>query len=118
MVEEIASRLRFKLMGGLTLTRREKTADENSCGRVSVAPFAVFVLVPFMEIFLPITLKIFPNMLPSREDELKYEEELKRKLKAKIEVTKFLQDTVKVMAKGLKHSSSGEKKKRTLCTNL
>tara|TARA_B100000085_G_scaffold243026_1_gene234710 strand:+ start:131 stop:2248 length:2118 start_codon:yes stop_codon:yes gene_type:complete len=52
-------------------------------------------------------------MLPSTfRDELKYEEELKRKLKAKIEVAKFLQDTVKVMAKGLKHSSSGVKREK------
>ena len=58
-------------------------------------------------------MKIFPNMLPSTfRDELKYEEELKRKLKAKIEVAKFLQDTVKVMAKGLKHSSSGVKREK------
>ena len=55
---------------------------------------------------------------------MKYEEELKRKLKAKIEVAKFLQDTVKVMAKGLKHSSSGVKREnadalyeRTDCMN-
>ena len=66
-----------------------------------------------MEIFLPVALKLFPNMLPSTfRDELKHEEELKRKLKAKIEVAKFLQDTVKVMAKGLKHSSSGVKREK------
>lgn len=28
-------------------------------------PFAVFVIVPFMEILLPVALKLFPNMLPS-----------------------------------------------------
>lgn len=26
---------------------------------------SVFVLVPFMELLLPLALKIFPNMLPS-----------------------------------------------------
>jgi LETM1 and EF-hand domain-containing protein 1 len=30
-----------------------------------LVPFAVFVIVPFMEFLLPIALKIFPNMLPS-----------------------------------------------------
>ena len=28
-------------------------------------PFSVFVIVPFMEILLPVALKLFPNMLPS-----------------------------------------------------
>ena len=28
-------------------------------------PFAVFVVVPFMEFLLPVALKLFPNMLPS-----------------------------------------------------
>ena len=27
-------------------------------------PFAVFVIVPFMELLLPVALKLFPNMLP------------------------------------------------------
>ena len=111
---KIASRLGFKLMGGQTLTRRERRQLTRTTADVfRLVPFAVFVLVPFMEIFLPVALKIFPNMLPSTfRDELKHEEELKRKLKAKIEVAKFLQDTVKVMAKGLKYSSSGVKREK------
>lgn len=111
---KIASRLGFKLMGGKELTRRERRQLTRTTADVfRLVPFAVFVLVPFMEIFLPVALKLFPNMLPSTfRDELKYEEEMKRKLKAKIEVARFLQDTVKVMAKGLKHSSSGVKREK------
>jgi len=30
-----------------------------------LVPFAVFVIVPFMEFLLPVALKLFPNMLPS-----------------------------------------------------
>ena len=30
-----------------------------------LVPFAVFVIVPFMELLLPVVLKLFPNMLPS-----------------------------------------------------
>jgi hypothetical protein len=30
-----------------------------------LVPFAVFVVVPFMELLLPVALKLFPNMLPS-----------------------------------------------------
>ena len=28
-------------------------------------PFSVFIIVPFMELLLPIALKLFPGMLPS-----------------------------------------------------
>ena len=32
---------------------------------LGLIPFAVFVIVPFMEFLLPVALKLFPNMLPS-----------------------------------------------------
>lgn len=57
-----------------------------------LVPVAVFLLVPFMELLLPVALKLFPNMLPSTfEDKLKKEEELKKSLNIKLEVAKFLQ---------------------------
>lgn len=49
-------------------------------------------VIPFMELALPILLKLFPNMLPSTfEDKLKKEEEVKKRLLVKMEVAKFLQ---------------------------
>lgn len=30
-----------------------------------LVPFAFFLIVPFMELLLPVALKLFPNMLPS-----------------------------------------------------
>ena len=30
-----------------------------------LVPFAVFIIVPFMEFLLPVALKLFPAMLPS-----------------------------------------------------
>ena len=57
-----------------------------------LVPFAVFLLVPFMELLLPVALKLFPNMLPSTyEDKLKKEEELKKRVGVKLEVARFLQ---------------------------
>jgi hypothetical protein len=48
--------------------------------------------VPFLELLLPLLLKLFPNMLPSTfEDKLKKEEEVKKRLVVKMEVAKFLQ---------------------------
>lgn len=45
-----------------------------------------------MELLLPVALKLFPNMLPSTfEDKLKKEEQLKKRLNAKMEVARFLQ---------------------------
>lgn len=42
---------------------------------------------------------------------LKFQEALKKRLNARIEYAKFLQDTVKEMAKEVQNSSSGEIKK-------
>ena len=53
--------------------------------------------------------KLFPNMLPSTfQDKMKEQEALKRRLHARIEYAKFLQDTVKEMAKEVQNSRSGE----------
>lgn len=53
---------------------------------------AVILAIPFMELLLPVALKLFPNMLPSTfEDKLKKEEELKKRIGVKLEVARFLQ---------------------------
>ncbi|THG01641.1 hypothetical protein TEA_006487 [Camellia sinensis var. sinensis] len=106
-----------------------------------LVPFAVFIIVPFMEFLLPVFLAVFPNMLPSTfQDKMKEQvsevakkesatirsvdrvdrcgrwlwsmvEALKRRLNARIEYAKFLQGTVKEMAKEVQSSRSGETKK-------
>ena len=40
-------------------------APSNNLWHSSSIPFAVFIIVPFMEFLLPVALKLFPNMLPS-----------------------------------------------------
>ncbi|KAF5830338.1 LETM1-like protein-domain-containing protein [Dunaliella salina] len=58
--------------------------------------------IPFLELLLPVLLKVFPNMLPSTfEDKLKKEEKLKQRLVIRLEMAKFLQDTVAEMAKDI-----------------
>jgi LETM1 and EF-hand domain-containing protein 1 len=47
-----------------------------------LVPFAVFIVIPFMELLLPIALKLFPNMLPSTY-ESKSQEVKKKKAKDK-----------------------------------
>uniref|UniRef100_A0A3B3ZHU7 Letm1 RBD domain-containing protein n=1 Tax=Periophthalmus magnuspinnatus TaxID=409849 RepID=A0A3B3ZHU7_9GOBI len=60
----------------------------------------VFIIVPFMEFLLPVFLKLFPEMLPSTfETESKKEEKQKKGLAAKLELAKFLQETIAEMAR-------------------
>nr|XP_010912753.1 mitochondrial proton/calcium exchanger protein [Elaeis guineensis]XP_010912754.1 mitochondrial proton/calcium exchanger protein [Elaeis guineensis]XP_010912755.1 mitochondrial proton/calcium exchanger protein [Elaeis guineensis]XP_029118429.1 mitochondrial proton/calcium exchanger protein [Elaeis guineensis] len=106
----ISSRLLLKLAGGKNLTRRERQQLTRTTADIfRLVPFAVFIIVPFMEFLLPVFLKLFPNMLPSTfQDKMKEQEALKRKLQARIEYAKFLQDTLKEMAKEIQTSRSGE----------
>ncbi|KAH7302581.1 hypothetical protein KP509_23G078200 [Ceratopteris richardii] len=106
----ISSRLLLRLASGKSLTRRERQQLTRTTADIfRLFPFAVFVIVPFMEFLLPVFLKVFPNMLPSTfQDKMKEQEKLKRKLNARIEYAKFLQDTVKEMAKEIKTTRSGE----------
>ncbi|KAJ6726808.1 LEUCINE ZIPPER-EF-HAND CONTAINING TRANSMEMBRANE PROTEIN [Salix purpurea] len=108
----ISSRLLVKLANGKGLSRRERQQLTSTTADIfRLVPFAVFIIVPFMEFLLPVFLKLFPNMLPSTfQDRMKEQEALKRKLNARIEYAKFLQDTVKEMAKEVQNSRSGEAK--------
>ncbi|KAF8032353.1 hypothetical protein BT93_D1313 [Corymbia citriodora subsp. variegata] len=108
----ISSRLLLKLADGKSLSRRERQQLTRTTADIfRLVPFAVFIVVPFMEFLLPVFLKLFPNMLPSTfQDKMKEQEALKRRLIARIEYAKFLQDTVKEMAKEVQNSRSGELK--------
>lgn len=110
---KICSRLVWKLGRGKSLSRRERRQLTRTTADIfRLVPFAVFIIVPFMEFLLPVALKLFPNMLPSTfKDKMKEQEALKRRLTAKIEYAKFLQDTVKEMAKEVQNSRTGEIKK-------
>ncbi|XP_042004187.1 mitochondrial proton/calcium exchanger protein-like [Salvia splendens] len=109
----ISLRLLLKLASGKTLSRRERQQLTRTTADIfRLVPFAVFILVPFMEFLLPVFLKLFPNMLPSTfQDKMKEQEALKKRLNARIEYAKFLQETVKEMAKEVQSSRSGDIKK-------
>ena len=62
----IASRLIWKILNGVTLSRREhKQLVRTSSDVFRLVPFSVFIIIPFMELLLPVFLKFFPGMLPS-----------------------------------------------------
>ncbi|XBI30740.1 hypothetical protein VPH35_054426 [Triticum aestivum] len=110
----ISSRLLLKLANRKRLSRRERgQLTRTTTDIFKLVPFSVFVVVPFMEFLLPVFLRIFPNMQPSTfKDRMKEQEALKRKLKARMEYAKFLQDIVNEMTKEVKFTRSGENKQK------
>lgn len=63
---KISSRLLLKMTAGYELTRREyRQLQRTTADVLRLFPFAMFVLIPFAELLLPIALKLFPNLLPS-----------------------------------------------------
>ncbi|KAI9456449.1 LETM1-domain-containing protein [Russula earlei] len=93
----ISARLQRKILQGETLTRRERRQLRRTTqDLIRVIPFAVFIMVPFMEFLLPVALKLFPNMLPSTfEDKFAAEEKARKLLRMRLEMAKFLQETLR-----------------------
>lgn len=69
----ISARIQGRLLAGKKLTRRERRQLKRTTqDLLRLIPFSVFLIVPFMELLLPVALKLFPNMLPSTfEDKFK-----------------------------------------------
>ena len=62
----VAFRLLLKTIQGHTLTRREsKQFRRTVADMFRIVPFSVFVVIPFMELLLPVYLYFLPNALPS-----------------------------------------------------
>lgn len=97
---KIAARTLWRILNGHSLSRRERRQFLRICADLfRLVPFLVFVVVPFMEFLLPVAVKLFPNMLPSTfETQSTKEERLKKELRGKLELAKFLQDTIEEMA--------------------
>ncbi|KXS18913.1 LETM1-domain-containing protein [Gonapodya prolifera JEL478] len=93
---KISSRLLLKLLRGGGLTRREhKQLLRTVADLVRLVPFIVLLIIPFAELALPFLLRFFPNMLPSTFESKFAEEEKRMKLvKVRLEMAKFLQDTI------------------------
>ena len=96
---KLASQIVWKIAQGKNLSRRENRQLVRTVSDLfRLVPFSVFIIVPFMELLLPVALKLFPGMLPSTfasEDER--ENKMRRQLKAKLEYAKFLQKTLDEM---------------------
>ncbi|KAI8602092.1 LETM1-like protein-domain-containing protein [Dissophora ornata] len=93
---KISTKLANRLLHGNKLNRGEQQQLRRTTrDLLRLIPFSVFVIVPFMEFLLPVALKLFPNMLPSTFEDAFAEEEKKRKLvQMRLEMAKFLQETI------------------------
>jgi LETM1 and EF-hand domain-containing protein 1, mitochondrial len=89
-----------RILQGHEMSRRERRQlIRTTMDMFRLVPFAVFVIVPFMEFLLPFALKIFPNMLPSTfRDHVKKEEDLRKELTMRLAVAQFFQETMQELA--------------------
>lgn len=95
----LATKIAFRVLRGHKMTRRERRLLVRTMSDLfRLVPFSVFVIVPGMELTLPIFLKLFPNMLPSTfDDKMKQAEALRKQLQLKVEMARFLKETVMEM---------------------
>jgi len=109
-----------RLAQGKQLTRRERNILIGTGSDLArLVPFSFFIIVPFMEFALPLALKLFPNMIPSHfQDKKKKEEDMKRQLKARIELAKYLQDVVEAQALMIRNQASAGDDVRKLASEL
>ncbi|CAD6981831.1 hypothetical protein A4X06_0g1921 [Tilletia controversa] len=93
----ISARLLRRLMLGYNLTRREYRQLRRTTGDLlRLIPFVPFIIIPAGELLLPVAIKIFPNMLPSTfESKFAVEEKRRRLIKVRLEMAKFLQETIR-----------------------
>ncbi|KAG5363253.1 LETM1 domain-containing protein mdm28 [Yarrowia sp. B02] len=93
---KVSSKLAMKLAAGYELTRREKRQLKRTTQDiVRVVPFAMFLIIPFAELLLPVALKLFPGLLPSTYVSSNDIEKRARNLrKTRGSVSSFLRDTV------------------------
>ncbi|XP_054258108.1 mitochondrial proton/calcium exchanger protein-like isoform X2 [Macrosteles quadrilineatus] len=109
---KVSSILVWKVLNGGTLSRREYNLLIRTVGDMfRLVPFSIFIIVPFMELLLPIFIKFFPGMLPSTfQTSTEKANKMKQSLKVKLEMAKFLQQTLDEMAVTSKgHSSKAAK---------
>jgi len=93
----VSSKLALKLASGRELSRREDRQLKRTLQDiVRIVPFAMFVLVPFAELLLPIALKLFPNLLPSTYETSSTRTKRSKKLgDTRSSVGMYLRDTMK-----------------------
>jgi LETM1 and EF-hand domain-containing protein 1, mitochondrial len=95
-----------KISHGKAITRRERNfAVQTGVDLARLVPFSLFLIIPLAEFALPFALRLFPNMLPSQfQSKMQKEENMKRQLKANLELAKFVRDIVEEKVKAIRSS--------------
>lgn len=104
----VSFRILKRITSGKQISRRERNfMVKTGVDLARLVPFSLFLIIPLAEFALPFALRLFPNMLPSQfQDQMKNEEDLKRRLKGRLELAKYLRDVVEEKAKQIKGSSA------------
>lgn len=94
---KISRNLALKMAAGYELSRREHRQLERTVKDLGrLVPFSVFIIVPAGELFLPIALRLFPNLLPSTYEDQKQRDAKSNKLRStRKDVSEFLRTTLK-----------------------
>uniref|UniRef100_A0A8R1E0E8 Mitochondrial proton/calcium exchanger protein n=1 Tax=Caenorhabditis japonica TaxID=281687 RepID=A0A8R1E0E8_CAEJA len=110
----VSAKYLWRVLRGATLTRRERQQLVRTVSDLfRLVPFSFFIIVPFMELALPIFIKLFPGMLPSTFQETsKEEEKFRKQVKLRVEMAKFLQDTIEEI--GLERKTHNKEATRSL----
>lgn len=100
-----------KKLNGKEITYRERRQLQRvALDILRMFPFALIVLIPFLEVLLPVILILFPNLLPSRfQHETQKTAKRKRQLQARLGMISFWEETLeKFVEERLKHKSKTE----------
>lgn len=102
----VSGRIMKKISHGKSITRRERNfIVQTGVDLARLVPFSLFLIIPAAEFALPFALRLFPNMLPSQfQSQMQKEENMTRRLKANIELAKYLRDVVENQARAIKSS--------------
>lgn len=104
----VSTKVLKRITLGKQITRRERNfIVQTGVDLARLVPFSLFLIIPLAEFALPFALRLFPHMLPSQfQDQMKSEENLKRRLQARLELAKYLREVVEERAKRVKSSDA------------
>lgn len=111
---KVSTKLVAKMAAGYELTRRENRQLQRTLEDITrLVPFAMFVIIPFAELLLPVALKLFPNLLPSTYESIKDKEAKTKKLrKTRDNVSTFLRKTLNESGMRLPDSVTPDQKEQ------
>lgn len=109
---KVSTKLLIKMASGYALSRREANQLQRTIVDVMrLVPFAMFVIIPFAELLLPVALKIFPNLLPSTyESKQDRSKKLNRLTKTRQSTSEFIKHTMEESGLKLSKKISHEEK--------